>query len=308
MSNFEITEITGVIPALVTPFDEDENFDSRRMENIVDFLIAEGVHGLYLTGSTGECFLMTPEERKEVVRVVVDKVKGRIPVIVHVGAISTKISSDLARYAYEAGADAISSVPPFYWKFEDKHIFRYYEELSDVTPLPMIIYNVPFAGLLGFDFIKKLSTIKNVKGIKYTAYTHQDIHKAKDQIGKDFMVYSGADEMAVSGLLNEADGIIGSFYNILADAFIDIYNNVKKGDFMKAQFKQKIAVDIIDASLEFDYYSSIKTAMSWMGVDAGFVRRPFQNLGLTEAKKLKTSYNKIRDFYGVNDIKVLNSI
>lgn len=308
MSTFKINEIKGVIPALITPFDNNENFDSGRSKEIVEFLIKEGVNGLYLTGSTGEGFLMTPDERKEVVRVITKQVAGRIPVIAHVGAVSTKISIDLAKDAYESGVDAISSVPPFYWNFRQDNIFKYYEELAGSTPLPMIVYNVPLAGLFGFDMIKRLSQIENVKGIKYTAYTHQDIHKAKAQIGKDFMVYSGADEMAVSGIINEADGIIGSFYSILADVYVDIYNNVNAGKIKEAQFKQKIAVDIIEASLKYDYYAVIKAAMGWMGVDAGIVRRPFLMLNREQEEAVRDEYREIKERYKVEDIRVLNSI
>ena len=261
MANFELKNIKGVIPALITPFDEHEEFDENRMRKLVNHLIERGMDGLYLTGSTGEGFLMTPEERKKVVEVVIDEVHGRIPVIVHVGAISTKISIDLAKHAYATGADAISSVPPFYWKFKEENIYKYYEAVSMSTPLPMIVYNVPLAGLLGFDFICRLANIPNVKGVKYTACTHQDIYKCKDKISQDFMVYSGADEMAVSGIINEADGIIGSFYSMMPDVFKDIYQKVKSGDIAGAQKKQKIAVDIIEASLKYDYYAVIKESL-----------------------------------------------
>lgn len=308
MGKFKFNEIVGVIPALITPFDENENFDAGRSEKIVEFLIEEGVHGLYLTGSTGEGFLMTPEERKQVVRTITKQVNGRIPIIAHIGAISTKVSIDLARDAYESGVDAISSVPPFYWGFKEKNILKYYEDISKSTPLPMIVYNVPLAGLFGFDMIKKLANIENVKGIKYTAYTHQDIYKSKAQIGKDFMVYSGADEMAVSGILNEADGIIGSFYSMLGDLYIDLYNNMKAGKLKEAQFKQKIAVDIIEASLKYDYYAVIKSAMTWMGVDSGYVRRPFVMLSKEEEEMVKNDYRRIKEKYGVSDIRILNSI
>ena len=307
MAKFEIKDIKGVIPALITPFDEKEEFDEKRMRDLVSFLIDRGIDGLYLTGSTGEGFLMAPEERKKVVEVVLDEVNGRIPVIVHVGAISTKISIDLAKHAYNMGADAISSVPPFYWKFKEENIFKFYEEVSMSTPLPMIVYNVPLAGLFGFDFICKLATIPNVKGVKYTAYTHQDIYKCKDKISKDFMVYSGADEMAVSGIINEADGIIGSFYSMMPDIFKDIYNKVKKGDIEGAQFKQRIAVDIIEASLKYDYYAVIKESLKWMGLDAGYVRAPFMNLTTEQIEEVKETFRKIREHYKVDDIEVLNA-
>ena len=307
MANFELKNIKGVIPALITPFDEHEEFDENRMRKLVNHLIERGMDGLYLTGSTGEGFLMTPEERKKVVEVVIDEVHGRIPVIVHVGAISTKISIDLAKHAYATGADAISSVPPFYWKFKEENIYKYYEAVSMSTPLPMIVYNVTLAGLLGFDFICRLANIPNVKGVKYTACTHQDIYKCKDKISQDFMVYSGADEMAVSGIINEADGIIGSFYSMMPDVFKDIYQKVKSGDIAGAQKKQKIAVDIIEASLKYDYYAVIKESLRWMGVDAGYVRAPFMNLSEEEIKKVKQSFKEIKAHYQVNDIEVLNA-
>lgn len=308
MANFKYTQITGVIPALVTPFDENENFDEKRMRNLTNWLIDKKVNGFYLTGSTGEGFLMTPEERKRCVEVVIDEVKGRVPVIVHVGAISTKISIDLAKHAQDHGADAISSVPPFYWKFSENHIFNFYKDISESTNLPMIIYNVPLAGLFGFDFIKRLATIKNVCGVKYTAYTHQDIYKCKEQIGEDFMVYSGADEMAVSGILNGADGIIGSFYTMIPDLFVDLYAAVKENKIEQAQKLQKVAVAIIDASLKYDYYAVIKEATRWMGTDAGYVRRPFMNLTPDQIVQCKEDFETIKNKYNISGIAVLDCL
>jgi N-acetylneuraminate lyase len=110
---FNIDDINGVIPALVTPFNRDESLSEVGMRVLVEHLIKKGVNGLYLTGSTGEGFLMTPSERERVVEVVIDQVQQRIPVIVHVGAIGTKISIDLTQHAEKAGADAVSSVPLF---------------------------------------------------------------------------------------------------------------------------------------------------------------------------------------------------
>ncbi|MBN2656028.1 MAG: dihydrodipicolinate synthase family protein, partial [Spirochaetales bacterium] len=151
MAKYNVNEIKGVIPALVTTFDRDENFDEKRMRNLVEHLIGKGVDGLYLTGSTGEGFLMTPGERMKVVEVVVDQVNGRIPLIAHVGAIGTKISIDLAQQAASAGVDAISSVPPFYWKFGADDVFNYYKDITGSTDLPMIVYNIALAGLVGFE-------------------------------------------------------------------------------------------------------------------------------------------------------------
>lgn len=308
MPAFKPTEIKGVIPALVTPFDENENFDEAKTRNLVQFLLSQNVSGFYLTGSTGEGFLMNSEERKKVVEVVVDEVKQRVPIIVHIGAIGTKESIELAKHAESLDVDAISSVPPFYWRFNEDHIYDYYKDIADCVSTPMIIYNVPLVGLLGFDFIKRLSTINNVVGVKYTAYTHQDIYKCKDLISKDFMVYSGADEMAVSGILNEADGIIGSFYTMLSDLFVNLYNHMKNNEIEKAQQLQKIAVSIIDASLKYDYYAVIKEATRWMNADAGYVRRPFKNLTTQEIEQVKEEFKTIKEKYNNPDVLVLKSL
>lgn len=308
MAKFSVKDIKGVIPAVITPFDENENFDEGKMRHVIDTLIEKGVHGFYLCGSTGEGFLMTLEERKKVTEVVVDQVKGRVPVIVHIGAISTKLSIDLAKHAQSVGADAISSVPPFYWRFSEQRIFEYYSDIAAQCELPMIVYNVPLVGLFGFDFIKRLSTIPGVEGIKYTAYTHQDIYKCKDKISSDFMVYSGADEMAVSGIINEADGIIGSFYSMMPDVFVNIYNHVKAGEIDKAQRLQKIAVDIIEASLKYDYYAVIKLTMKWMGFDGGIVRAPFKNLTVEQEEELKVAFRKIKEEYNATDVDVLKVV
>ena len=172
MNKFDIKDFKGVIPAVLTVFDKDENIDELGMRQLVSYLIGKGVDGLYLTGSTGEGFTMSSEERKRVVEIVIDETKGRVPVVVHVGAIGTKLSIDLAKHAEEVGATGISSVPPFYWKFNENQIVKYYEDIANSCSLPMIVYNVPLVGLLGMNAIKRLAQIENVKGIKYTALSH----------------------------------------------------------------------------------------------------------------------------------------
>ncbi|MCP4752544.1 MAG: dihydrodipicolinate synthase family protein, partial [Proteobacteria bacterium] len=175
MANFDVNDIKGVIPALITTFDEKENFDEKRMRKVVDHLLEKGVDGLYLTGSTGEGFLMTPDERKRVVEVVVEQVDGRVPLIAHVGAIGTKISIDLAKQAAGAGVDAISSVPPFFWKFDNDSVFNYYKDITASTDLPMIVYNIALAGLMGFEQVERFASIDGVAGVKYTATAHFEV-------------------------------------------------------------------------------------------------------------------------------------
>lgn len=309
MSKFDIKAFKGVIPAVLTVFDKEENIDEVGMRQLVSFLIDKGVNGLYLTGSTGEGFTMTSEERKKVVEIVIDETAGRVPVVVHVGAIGTKISIDLAKHAESVGADGISSVPPFYWKFNENQIIKYYEDIANSCSIPMIVYNVPLVGLLGMNAIKRLAKIENVKGIKYTALSQYEITQIKDEVGEEFLVYSGADEMAMSGLIAGADGIVGSFYNIMPELFINIYDAVKNKDLDEAQRLQKQAVEVIMYALQLpSFYAGMKVILKWMGINAGYCRRPFENLTEEDEAKFKEGFKILKETYDLKGIDFIDAI
>lgn len=304
MSKFEMKEMTGVIAAMITPFDEMENVDVARTEALVDFLLQRGIDGFYLTGSTGEGFLMNADERKLVVETVVNRVAGRKPVIVHVGDIGTRKSIELARHAWKAGADAISSVPPFYWKFSEEDIYNYYKDISESTPLPMVVYNVPLAGLMGTDLLLRLAKLPHVKGLKFTGKDHDQMSHLKAELGKDFIVYSGCDEMAFSGLSVGSDGIIGSFYNAMPETFKKIYACVKEGRLAEGTRLQRIATEIILEAIRYDYMPLLHTMIGWQGVDVGYSRRPFRNYTEAELENFKTMLRAIRTKYNVTPDEV----
>jgi N-acetylneuraminate lyase len=307
MPKFDLSDAKGVIPALITPFDENEHFDETRMRSCVDFLIERGVGGLYTTGSTGETFLMSPDERAFVVEVVVDQVAGRIPVIAHVGAIGTHLSVDLAQKAQAAGVDAISSVPPFYWPFTADQVVNYYTDLTKSTDLPMVVYNIPLAGMLGFDQITRLAAIPGVGGIKYTAPTVFDFLRIKEEIGADFRIFSGSDELAMAGLGFGADAIIGSFYNLIPEVFIALSEAVAKNDMALAKELQATANAIIFFSLNYSATAVIKRGMAWQGADAGYCRRPFDNFFTKgEEESLKTAWRKLKQDRNINGVAFLD--
>ena len=151
MAKFDIKDIKGVIPATLTCFDENEKVDEKRTCALIEFLVNSGVNGLYITGSTGIFQTMTAEERKKSTEIVIDQVAGRIPVIVHIGDIGTAKSVDFARHAESVGADAISSVPPFYGSYSADAVYNYYKDIAESVSIPMVAYNVAAAGLMSVD-------------------------------------------------------------------------------------------------------------------------------------------------------------
>ena len=304
MAKFAMNKIKGVIPAMLSFFDQEENVDLQCTERMVDFMIDHGADGFYLTGSTGACFTMTAEERNQVVDTVIKRVNGRVPVIVHVGDIGTKKSIELAQYAYEAGADAISSVPPFYWKFSKEDIYQYYKDIAEATPLPMVVYNIQLAGLMDMDLLLRLTELPRVEGLKYTARSHDEMGYLKEKLGKDFMIYSGCDEMAFSGLCAGADGIIGSFYNLFPDLYKKILKKVQESDIQGGMKLQKIADEVIFAALKYDFPSVLHGMMKWRGLEAGYSRRPFYTYKAEELSALKEELVKIKEKYQTTELDI----
>ncbi len=308
MSKFGVETIKGMLPAMVTSFDAMGDFDEKGQIEVVDFLLSRGSDGLYITGSTGEAFLMDTIERKRVTEVVCERVNNTKPVIAHIGAIGTKISIDLAKHACSCGVDAISAVPPFYWKFNENEIFNYYKEICEAVDIPMIVYNIPLAGAMGYSLIKRLAEIDHVKGIKYTATTHYEIKRLKQDIGEDFMIYSGVDEMAVSGLMNGSDGIIGSFYNILPELFKDIYVAVKEQRFLDATRYQEQANTIIMYMLDNGFVSTMKRLLTHLGIGAGDVRAPLSSLQKEREREVFEALKNLNNSVGPIHSYVLETL
>ncbi|EAR52732.1 N-acetylneuraminate lyase [Oceanicola granulosus HTCC2516] len=309
MARFGIADFKGVIPALVTPFTLEGALDLTRARAITRHLLGQGVDCFYLTGSTGEGFMMSPDERKQMVETVLDEVAGSVPVMVHVGAISTYQTVDLATHAEGAGADAISSVPPIYWPFTPEQILSYYTDVTRSTALPMVVYKIPLAGALGFDLIERLAGIEGVSGIKYTAPTHFEIMQIRQQFGTGFRIFSGADEMALSGLAFGADGLIGSFYNIVPGLYAELVAAMAEGRLEEAQALQAKANKIIFFTLRQYPMAAVKRIMGWQGADAGYCRAPFENYETPEQEAaLKDAFRALRDAEGLTGVDFLDAL
>jgi N-acetylneuraminate lyase len=282
-----IEDFRGVIPAVLSVFDEQENLDDQGTREFIRFLMSFPIGGLYLTGSTGETFLMNEEERMHQVEVAMDEVGDRVPVVVHVGAMSTRASVKLAKQAAAAGAAGVSSVPPFYYKYSNDQIFGYYKDIAEETDLPMIVYNIPLAGMMTVDMIRRLSEIANVKGVKYTGTAIYEVTQIKDRCKDGFRVYGGCDELGSSNIALGVDGIIGSFYNVIPDLYTQIWEAVKSGRVEEATRLQHGALHVISAGLgSGSIMACLKLWLRSAGVPAGYARRPFDNFSEEERARL----------------------
>ena len=277
-------DFSGIIPALLTPFDNNDKINHQALADLINLNLKKGVDGFYVNGSTAEAFLLDDDERKDVYRTVADTVNGKVPLIAHVGTISTNKAIEFGKYAKECGYSAISAVAPFYYKFNFEQIKKHYFDIVDAVDLPMVVYNFPnFSGVnLTVDQVSQFLSDDRFIGIKHTSNDYFGMSQFR-QAFPNKVIYNGFDEMFLCGLSMGADGAIGSTFNFMAEIFIDIYNLFKQNKIAEAQEKQKIANKIIVALCKVGVMEGEKEVLCQMGLDFGHARAPYSVL--TDAQK-----------------------
>ena len=265
----------GIFTALLTPFDKNNKVNENELEKLVKFNLKKGVKGFYVGGSTAEAFLLSFEERKQIM----DVVKSAAPdatLIAHIGSINELEATELALHAKKQKYDAVSSVTPFYYKFTFDEIKNYYFRLANEAQLPMIVYHFPaFSGVnMGIKEMGQFLNDDRFLGIKYTSNDLFTMEQCKSKFPKR-IVYNGFDEMFLAGLSMGADGGIGSTYNFMADKFVKIKALFEMGKIDQAQQIQKEANKIIAILCEIGVMQAEKEVLNQLGFDFGVCRHPF---------------------------------
>ena len=282
---------SGVYAALVTPFTADGAVAHGQLRRLVRYLIGEGIDGFYVGGSTAEAFLLSDGERRAVLETVLEENNGARPVIAHVGAIATEHAASLARHAEASGADAISAISPFYYKFSKEEVTWYYLDIMEASALPMFVYNFP--NLSGFalteDVLDDLRQSPTLKGVKFTSSDFFLLERIKTK-HPELVVWNGFDEMLLSGLAMGADGGIRSTYNCMAPLIREIYTSFRAGHMDQAAALQHTANTVIQVICRYGVFASVKTLLGFEGIDCGGCRRPFQPISEEGKEELKRVY------------------
>lgn len=202
----------GLWPALFTPVNPDGTFNSKELEKLIELLIEQEVDGLYLLGSTGQGFLFSEQERKEITQTTLEISDKRIPVMVQVGALNTEESVRLAKHAARQGADAISAVGPIYYGATADMAFEHYRRIAQATDVPFFPYQIGNAA--SQQVIDKLLTLPQVHGLKLTTVKLLEISNIRNQAGEQWKLFSGADELMCQAALCGTVGAIGTSYNL----------------------------------------------------------------------------------------------
>ena len=291
--------LTGILPALVTPFDEADDVNFTVLRDLIEWQIDGGVSGFYILGSTGQGLLLTEAERRAVAQAVVEQVKGRVPVVVHVGALTTRAACDLAAHAAEIGADATSSIPPFYFNVGPEGVRQYYLRVAAASPLPFYIYNIPGStGVdVAVDLVRELiAAVPNLRGMKYTAYDLYTMRKVIELDEGRFNVLSGADEVMIAAQAMGADGAIGTTENILPRVFVQAYAAFRGGEVKRAEDLQAKINWTISTFLAFPAHAATKEILRLLGFNCGSPRPPLMPLNDSQRGRIREMLEEISFF------------
>ena len=273
----DITKYQGIIPAFYACYDDNGNISPERVREMTRWLISQGVKGLYVGGSSGECIYQGKEERKLLLENVMAEAKGEITVIAHIACNNTADSCELAAHAESLGVDAIAAIPPIYFKLPPHAIAKYWNDMSAAAPnTDFIIYNIPqLAGVsLTVPLLKEMLKNPRVIGVKNSSMPTQDIQMWIDE---GALVFNGPDEQLISGLVMGAVGGIGGTYSVMPKLYVELYRCVKAGEMAKALDIQNDCCRIIYklCSGHGNMYAMIKETLRKLGCpNCGSVRAP----------------------------------
>jgi len=292
-------KITGILPALLTPFDREGQVDLKTAGKIVRRALDAGCSGFFVGGSSGEGLLLSADERKRLAEGVVKEVAGAGAVIVHVGAPSTDEAADLARHARRIGADAVGSIPPIYYGVGVQGLMDHYRLIGEASDLPLYVYYFPGAtgvSVTAQDFAGRLSGIPTLRGLKFTDYNLFLMRQIQEAFDGRLNVLSGPDEVFVAARMMGADGAIGTTYNLIPQVFVKADRAFRQGDVATAQDLQFRANRAIAALLRHGSLPAFKTAMGFLGIDCGGTRRPLVPLDETARAALRKELEEIGFF------------
>lgn len=283
-------EIKGIITAMVTPMDEDQQIDYTAARELVRKLLSKGVDGLFILGTNGEAHALTNEERLAFAKTIVDEVGGRVPVYAGVGENSTAATITLAKEMEKLNVDALSVITPYFIPPSQEELIEHYRRIASAVALPILIYNMP--GKTGVNVepetVQVLADISNLVGIKDSS---GNLDNMKRYIactkGKDFAVLSGSDSLILAVLEAGGAGGVSATSNLITDTIVSIYKYWQAGKLEEAKIAQA-AIEPLRVVLKFGTIPSVlKASLNLAGIQVGSPRLPVMVPNEENMEKIK---------------------
>ena len=286
----------GILPAVVTPFSENEHINEKALRALIDYLIDNGVHGLFVIGSQGEFYALSKQEKKNIMEIAVDQAAGRIPVYAGTSAVTTREVIELNEIAEEVRVDAVSILTPYFIRPSQDELYEHYQAIAKATKLPILLYNNPArTGVtLSVALVERLADIDNIVGIKDSSgdmtLTGEYIRKTLD---KEFYALAGRDTLILATLMYGGYGSIAASANVAPKLVASIYDYFIEGNIESAKQAQRALAPLRIAFSLGTFPVVIKEALKIIGIDAGPARAPVKGLSEEKKKELKQILKKI---------------
>ncbi len=270
------TMLKGAITALVTPFKDDGSIDEPALRKLVEWQIAQGIHGLVPVGSTGEAATQTLEERAKVVRITAEIANGRVPVVAGAGTNDTKAAIDWSKCLAEAGATHLLYVSPAYSTPPQRGLSAHYRAIADASPKPIVLYNVPgrTASNIEAETQLQLAEHPNIVATKEASGNLAQISEVIRRAPQGFAVLSGDDAMTVGVMVLGGHGIISVVSNAAPKQMSELAAAALAGDFVKAKKMHQQLEPLMKAAFVESNPIPIKAALALQGRIRNVLRLP----------------------------------
>ena len=272
----ERKKIEGIIPPLLTCFDKNGDIYDKGQREMIEFLLPY-INAVYPCGTYGSGPLMSVEERKKVAEIIIDQIKGRIPVIVHVGAASTRDTIELAKHAQNIGADAVGAISPYYYKYNDNELFNHFKNLANSVDIPVYVYNNPklSGNSISAEVLSQTSDA-GIKGVKDSSFDLVNFYLYLVTVNKpDFDFIVGTEAIALSSFLAGASSAICGVANVIPEPLHELWELVKGRKWEEAQALQLKVIKIRKIMKMGSTLTNCYAILKMRGINAGQPRQPY---------------------------------
>lgn len=284
-------KIEGVIVPMVSPLKEDESIDEEGVEQLVDYSIDNGVAAIVVLGTTGEFPVLTSVNRRRIIELTLNKVDGRVPVVVGTGSTGTKRAVENTREAAKMGAQATLLSPPYFYEIQQGNILTHFLEVADQVDIPIIVYNVPFHPELTVkpETVRQLLGHPNIVGIKDSTGDFSNFLEFLQlkNVREDFAVFQGIEPQVMVSILLGSDGIIAGSVNLVPDLVVQLYTHAKRKDMTQAMQNQQKLNSLAEIYQVSYWLSGLKMALELKGLCSGYVGKPFPLLDDSQRERIQ---------------------
>ncbi|MFZ0452713.1 MAG: 4-hydroxy-tetrahydrodipicolinate synthase [Ignavibacteriaceae bacterium] len=293
----------GTGTAMITPFDEDMNVCYQSLKKFTRFQVDEGINALIVLGTTGEAPTINEDERNKIIETVVNEVNGKIPVIAGTGTNDTKKVAELNKSAEKLKVDGVLIVNPYYNKGTQQSLIEHYKYISERTPLPILLYNVPSRtgmNILPETAITISEQCKNVIGIKEASGNISQIGKLFALRKPGFHVYSGNDDQTLPIMAFGGSGVVSVFSNVFPKQMTELTGSLLKNDMQTAQTLNKKFLNFMNALFAETSPTPVKYAVSLLGYCKNLLRLPLTKASPDTESLVKAEVEKLQVEYAEN--------